>query len=284
MLMGPGRAAAATPLGIPAGLQLWTVKDDLARDFDGTLRALKALGYDRVETAGWAGKTAAEFRASVTGAGLDPISSHYSLGDLMTDTEAKLTFAKEVGARFCMASSPHVPRPLDPAKPWPVAIAEAMTLADWRANAEAMNRIGAVAKSVGIQFGYHNHSAEFLDYEGVTPFAEMARITDPALVDFELDIGWVAAAGADPVELLTTYKDRISLLHIKDLSAPTSGVVAGDMRSVPVGQGIVDWAAVFRAAQGPKLQSWFVEQEPPFANPPLEGLRDSITYLKALEI
>lgn len=285
MLMGPGRAMAATPMGIPAGLQLWTVKDDLARDFDGTLRALKALGYDRVETAGWAGKSAAEFRAGVTGAGLDPISSHYSLGDLMTDTEAKLTFARDVGARFCMASSPHPSRALDPAKPWPVAMAEAMTLADWRSNAEEMNRIGAVAKSVGIQFGYHNHAAEFLDYEGVEPFAEMVRMTDPELVQFELDIGWVAAAGADPVELLTTHKDRISLLHIKDVATAerTPGKIADDLQSVPVGQGTIDWASVFRAAQGGKVQSWFVEQEPPFAHPPLEGLRDSLAYLKALD-
>ena len=284
MVAGVRPAMAATPLGLPAGLQLWTVKEELARDFEGTLRALKALGYERVETAGFLGKTASEFKAALETAGLNALSCHYSLGDLMTDTEAKLTAAREVGARFCMASSPFVPRPMATDKSWVAAMADALTLADWRFNAEEMNRIGAVAKSVGITFGYHNHAAEFLTYEGVEAYAEMARLTDPELVDMELDLGWVAIAGYDPAEMLTRYKDRVSLLHVKDMRTRerTVGVLAADQQTVPVGQGSIDWPAVFRAAQGGKVQGYFVEQEPPFAHPPMEGLRDSLAYLKSI--
>ena len=279
-----GRASAATPLGIPAGLQLWTVKEELTQDFEGTLRALKALGYERVETAGLLGKTPAEFKAALDAAGLTAFSSHYSLGDLMTDTEAKLTAVREVGVKFCMASSPYVPRPMATDKPWVNAMADAMTLADWRMNAEEMNRVGAVAKSLGIKFGYHNHAAEFVSYDGVQAYAEMVRMTDPELVDMELDLGWVAIAGYDPAEMLTRYKDRVSLLHVKDMRTTerTPGVIAADQQSVPVGQGSIDWPAVFRAAQGGKVQGYFVEQEPPFAHPPLEGLRDSLAYLKSI--
>lgn len=279
-----GQARAATPLGLPAGLQLWTVKEELAKDFEGTLRALKAIGYQRVETAGLLGRTPAQFKAALDTAGLEAFSSHYSLGDLRTDTEAKLTAVREIGVKFCVASSPYVPRTMATDKPWVNAMADAMTLADWRMNAEEMNRIGAVAKSVGVRFGYHNHAAEFVTYDGVEAFAEMVRMTDPELVDLELDLGWVAIAGYDPAEMLTRYKDRVSLLHVKDMRTRerTPGVIATDQQSVPVGQGSIDWPAVFRAAQGRKVQSYFVEQEPPFAHPPLEGLQASLTYLAGI--
>lgn len=280
-------ALAARPrvLALPPGLQLWTVKEDLARDFAGTLRRLKSLGYARVEAAGWVDRTPAEFRRGVRAAGLDCMSCHFSMGDLIAEPESRLAAAREVGARFLVASSPALSKPLDPAKPWVLAVADAMTLDDWRRNAEAMNRIGARAKAMGLRFGYHNHPAEFLTIDGVFVFAELLRLTDPALVTFELDLGWVAGAGYDPARILAEHGNRIELLHVKDIAARdrVPGRIVTDLNTTPVGAGSIDWAPVFAAAEKAQIRGWFVEQEPPFTASPLVGLRQSLAYLKALE-
>jgi sugar phosphate isomerase/epimerase len=283
--MLPGGAAART-LPYPPGVQLWTVKEDLARDFEGTLRALGRLGYRRVESAGWHGRTAAQFRAALRAANLDCAAAHYSLRDIIDDTDGRLAFAREVGAKYVIASSPAPARPLDQGKPWSVAVAEAMTLADWRSNAEAMNRIGRRARAMGLRFGYHNHSAEFLAYERRLPMDEILRLTDPANVVLELDIGWVAGAGYDPVDVIRRYASRIHLLHVKDLATTERipGRIVSDERTTVIGAGSIDWPAVFRAARRAPIHSYFVEQEEPFAEPPLQALEKSITYLRNLSI
>lgn len=281
----PFGRAEAFPLGLPPGLQLYAVRDDLARDFAGTLRALRAMGYRRVEAAGWADRSAADFRAAVSDAGLDCVSCHYSLPSLMDGPETKLDFARAVGVRHVIVSSPAPSRPMPAGRPWVVGMAEIMTLADWRANAEALNRLAALAHARGVRFGYHNHAAEFLTYDNVVAFHELARLTDPALVDFEIDIGWVAAAGRDPVEVIRHHGRRVRLLHVKDLATRvrTPGRIADDLTTVPVGSGTIAWPALFAAARRyAHVDAWFVEQEPPFTQPPLEAMRASLAFLSTL--
>ena len=278
----PLGGADAMPLGIPPGLQLWTVKDELAEDFTGTLRALKRIGYARVEAAGYFGRSAADFRSAVTDAGLHCIACHHGLSELIEDADAKLDFARQAGIKYVVASSPAPARPLAAGKPWGIALAEAMRLEDWRSNAEAMNRIGAKAKAMGLVFGYHNHGAEFLRYDGQLAFAELLRLTDPALVMFELDIGWVAAAGVDPAAVLKESGKRIQLLHVKDIARQSVGKDE-EASTVPIGKGSVDWKRTFAAARKAPIRSWFVEQEAPFVQPPLTALAESLAYLKTLK-
>ncbi|WBH15518.1 sugar phosphate isomerase/epimerase family protein [Sphingomonas radiodurans] len=284
-LLGSPAVAASRAMPMP-GVQLWTVKDDLARDFAGTLRQLRRIGYRRIEAAGWVGRSPAEFRAGVKSAGLEPFSCHFSMRDLIDEHETELAQARDVGARYVIASSPASLKPIDPAKPWNIGLAEAMTLADWRRNAEAMNRIGARAKAMGMRFGYHNHAAEMLTYEGATALDEILRITDPALVSLELDLGWVAAAGYDPVEMIKRHSARIELLHVKDIATKVrvTNQIAEDLTTTPIGAGTIDWPAVFDAAAKAKVAGWFVEQEPPFTRPPLEGLQQSMAYLRTLGV
>ena len=278
------RAAAARALPFPPGVQLWTVKDEIARDFEGTLRAIARLGYRRVESAGWQGRTPRQFRDAVRAAGLDCVSAHYGLDDLIADTEGTLGFARDVGVRYVVASSPAPSRPRDESKPWGVGTAEAMTLADWRSNAAAMDRIGRRARAMGLRFGYHNHSAEFLAYERRLPMDEIVRLTDPKNVVLELDIGWVAGAGYDPVDAIERYRSRIHLLHVKDIASAerVPGRIVADSRTTVVGGGTVDWPAVFRAAGRAHVRSYFDEQEEPFTEPPLEALGKSFAYLRGL--
>jgi len=293
MLAGAGllSAGAALPAAIrarrmPPGIQLWTVKEDMARDPEGTLKALGRIGYKRVEAAGWHNRTPAQFRAMCRAAGVDCVSAHYGLGDLIEDADSRLAFARDVGVKYVVASSPAPRRKLDPKKPWPVAVAEAMTLEDWRSNAEAMNRIGAKAKAMGLRFGYHNHSAELLNYNNIVPLDQIVRSTDPAHVVLELDIGWVAAAGYDPVRIINRHAPRIHLLHIKDqLSAErVPGRMIRDDRTTVVGKGTINWPAVFRAARKAPIYSYFVEQEDPFTEPPLRAAAKSLAYLRSINV
>ncbi len=281
----PG-AATARPLRQPPGVQLWTVKDEVAKDFEGTLRAIARLGYRRVESAGWYGRTPAQYRKAIRSAGLDCVSAHYGLADLIKDPEGSLGFARDVGVRYVVASSPAPSRPRDESKPWASGLAEVMTLADWRSNAEAMDRIGHRARQMGMRFGYHNHAVEFLTYERRLAMDEIVRLTDPANVVLELDIGWVAGAGYDPVEVIRRYAPRIHLLHVKDVVSPVRvpGRMLEDSRTTSVGAGTIDWPAVFRAARAAPIHSYFVEQEAPFAEPPLQALAKSIAYLRRLSI
>lgn len=280
----PWGRTEAYPLGLPPGLQLWVVKDELASNFTGTLRALKRIGYARVEAAGFFARSAGDFRSAIADAGLDCVSCHYGLADLIDDTDAKLAFAEKVGVTYCVASSPAPPRPLAQGKPWATALSEAMSLADWQRNAEAMNRIGAKAKAMGLRFGYHNHAAEFLSYDGKLAYGELLRLTDPQLVAMELDIGWVAAAGADPAAVLRDAGRRVQLLHVKDLATRQRrpGRIADDLTTVPVGKGSIDWKRVFAEARKAPIHSWFVEQEAPFSQPPLAALAESLAYLKSI--
>lgn len=282
----PAGAASARPLPYPPGVQLWTVKEEMARDFEGTLRALAKLGYRRVEAAGWHGRTPRQFRDSVRSVGLECVSAHYGLSDLIEDTEGRLAFARDVGVEYVIASSPAPSRPRDESKPWSIGVAEAMTLADWRSNAEAMDRIGRRARAMGMRFGYHNHSTEFIAYERRLPMDEIVRLTDPANVVLELDIGWVGGAGYDPVEIIHRYAPRIHLLHIKDIASAerVPGRMVQDERTTAIGEGTVDWPAVFQAVRRAPIHSYFVEQEEPFAEPPLQALGKSLAYLRGLSI
>jgi sugar phosphate isomerase/epimerase len=284
-MAGPSIAAARRrTLALPPGLQLWTVGSELKRDFDGTLRQLRKIGYRQVETAGWLGRSPADFRRAVTSAGLKIASCHFSMGDLIDEHETELAQARDVGARYIVASSPAISKPLARGKPWPVAVAEAMTLDDWHRNADAMNRIGAQARAMGMRFGYHNHPAEFMTIDGRFVWDELLRLTNPADICFELDLGWVAAAGYDPAAILKKDAARIELLHVKDIAARERepGRIASQLTTTPVGAGSIDWRATFAAADQAPIKAWFVEQEPPFTHSPMEGVAESLGYLRAL--
>jgi sugar phosphate isomerase/epimerase len=279
-------ALAHTGKHIPPGIQLWTVKEDAARDFEGTLKELARIGYKRVEGAGWHGRSAAQVRKALADARLEMPAAHYGLQTLIDETDASLRFAREVGAKYVVASSPAPRRKLDPKKPWSEGVAEAMSLADWRWNAEEMEKIGRKARAMGLRFAYHNHSAELIPYEGRLPLDEIVRLTNPRNVALELDIGWVAGAGHDPVPIIRKYQRRIELLHIKDLVTKerTPGKMVKDERTTVIGQGTLNWRPIFNALKQSPVHSYFVEQEEPFTEPPLKAAAKSLAYMLALHV
>lgn len=275
---------AAFPLGLPVGLQLYTVRAELSKDFDGTLRKVAAIGYKEVEAAGYYKKTAADFRKSIQNAGLTLPAGHYSLQDLLDGTEAKLAFAQEAGLRYVICSFPFVANPgRFHADKYYQEISAGITLDDWKWNFDQFNHMGEQVKKAGMRFGYHNHNIEFRKVNGVLVYDEMLRLTDPALVTMEMDIGWVAATGNDPVAYLEKYPQRYELLHVKDIKPGPPAIEGEGTGSTELGRGTIDWKKVFATAKKASIKHYFVEQEDPFTDMPvMEAIKADYDFVSKL--
>jgi sugar phosphate isomerase/epimerase len=275
---------SASPLGLPVGLQLYTVRAELAKDFDGTLRRLAAIGYKEVEAAGYYKKSAADFRKAVESAGLSLPSGHYSLQDLLDNTDAKLAFAHEAGLQYVICSFPFVANPgRFHADKYYQEISAGITLDDWKWNFDQFNLMGEKVKKAGMKFGYHNHNIEFKKLGGVLVYDEMLRLTDSTLVKMEMDIGWVAATGNDPVAYLEKYPQRYELLHVKDIKPGPPSTEGEGTGSTELGRGTIDWKKVFAAAKKASIKHYFVEQEDPFVDMPvMEAIKVDFDYVSSL--
>ena len=273
------------PLNLPIGLQLYAVREDVAKDLPAALKAVAAIGYREVELAGAPKVPAAKLRALLQEYGLTAPSMHAGMSDMQTEQQARIDYAKAVGAEYLVVSFPWTADSRFRKAPSDsnATLAAGMTLDDWKWNADQLNRIGSLARKAGIRCGYHNHNIEFRTYNGVTAYDELLRLTDPALVTMEMDIGWVVAAGADPVSYLTKHADRISLLHVKDVAKGAKITTdRTETQTTEVGGGQVDWRQLFAAIKPKQVRHYFVEQEN-FARPPLEAMKISFDYLNRLE-
>ena len=274
----------AYPMGLPLGLQLYSLRELLPKDFDGTLKAVAAAGYTEVEAAGFYAMSAQDFKQSVNAAGLKCVSAHYSLALLQPQLESIIRYASDLGLQYIVCASPALKDPskvkLSPKDPgYHEAWVQAFTLDDWKWNAEQYNEIGSRVKGYGMKFGYHNHTTEFRKLGKVIPYDELIRLTDPELVTFEMDCGWVSVAEYNPAEYLTKYPTRITMLHVKDFDLKKS---AGHPQSTELGHGTIDYKAIFEAARkGGHLTHYFVEQED-FDVPPLEAIKLDAEYMQQL--
>ena len=259
---------AAKPLGLPIGLQLYSVREMMPKDFDGTLAKVRAAGYTEVEPAGYYDRTAAEFRKAMDKAGLRAVSTHHPMKVLLPRLDELIEYGHELGLDYIVSPSP---TRRDPALTGP------LTLDDWRWTADQLNHVGEKVKAAGMVFGYHNHTPEFGTEGGVVFYDELLRLTDPKLVSFEMDCGWVVAAGRNPVEYLSKTPERFPLLHVKDMVKGATG----EMHSAIMGRGVIDYRPILRAATG--LKHYFVEQEE-FDMDVIESLRLDAEYMKKLDL
>jgi sugar phosphate isomerase/epimerase len=259
---------AAKPLGLPIGLQLFSVRELLAKDFSGTLAKVYAAGYTEVEAAGYYGRTAAEFRRAMDQAGLRCVSTHHPLSVLKPRLSELIEYGHELGLGYIICSSS---MRRDPTLKGP------LTLDDWRWAAAEFNRIGEKVKADGMTFGLHNHIPEFGAEGGVVFYDELLHLTDPKLVVFEMDCGWVSAAGRNPVDYLSKTPERFPMLHVKDMVRREDGI----FHSTVMGRGVVDYRPILRAATG--LKHYFIEQEE-FDMDVMEALRLDAEYLRKLSV
>ena len=263
------RQLEAMPLKMPIGLELYSVRNLLPKDFDGTLRQVGEAGYKEAEAAGFYNKPAADFKGAMDRAGLRCISAHYTLTQFRTQLDELVEYAHGVGLEYMICSSSGGVHRDASAKGEP-------SLDDWRYIAEEFNRVGAKVKAAGMTFGVHNHVPEFAVKDGVLVYDELLKLTDPKLVAFEMDCGWVTAAGHNPVDYLSKTPERFPLLHVKDMTREASG----GYHSVVLGTGVIDYHPILHAATGAK--HYFVEQEE-FAGDTLTELRADAAYMRKMD-
>ena len=274
----------AAPSKPQIGLQLYSVRQMLAKDYAGTLKLVADIGYRNVEAAGFYNHSAAEVKQAMATAGLNCFSAHYSLADLLKSVDATIAYANELGLEYVICSSPSVADPSRfanaPGGAWQ-AMHNSMTADDWKWNAEQFNQLGKKMKAQGLKFGYHNHTMEFRDLGGGTNgYQILLKDTDPAVVTLEMDCGWVAAGGGNPAEILLAHPTRFSLLHIKDFKAAQPGQEPGQRVSTELGKGSVDFKPIFAAARKIGIQYAIVEQEE-FDIPAADALKIDFQFMQA---
>ena len=230
----------------PLALQLYTVRDHLEKDPEATFRRLREIGYEHVETAGFMGRTAADFRACLDEAGLAPAAMHVGFDQLSASPAQVLENSLVLGVKYAVISY----MKFDDA-------------AAWIAAARVADDAGALLKKAGVQLCYHNHGHEFERFDGETALDLIMQNSDPDMLGLELDICWTCVGGVDPVALIQKYADRMPLIHVKDYR-----IDDGVFSFAEVGHGRIDWPLIFNATKAAHAAWYVVEQD--------ESLRDSI--------
>jgi len=273
----------ANALGLPLGLQLYSVRDILPKDYEGTLHQVAALGYREVEAAGFFGHSPAEVKQAMDRAGLHCVSAHYPLTQLLPKVDETIQFGKDLGLSYIVCSSPMLKDPSRVRDAGSRAARESMTLDDWHWNADQFNRIGEKVNAAGMRFAYHNHTPEFRSENGVVFYDELLRSTDPTKVSMELDCGWAVVAGQKPADLLSRYPTRFSMLHVKDFKMSPTTTPSDPPPSTEMGRGTIDYHPIFEAAKKAHIEHAFVEQEQ-FDIPPMEALKIDADYMRAVTV
>lgn len=277
------------------GLQLYTLGPLPFKDLTGTLAKVAAMGYREVELPGLLGKKPEELRAAADGAGLRVTSLHLGTtkgsppGAVTVDSDpAEIAgILKTLGAEAVILPMLPIPAGFQPrtGDNFQTTFSQAVAQAGkdyWRSTAVYLNRCGSGLRKHGVLFGYHNHNVEFTPVDGGTGFDILARETDPALVSFEVDIGWVAAAGLDPLRFIERHAGRLRWMHVKDMKASTRPNFAFQMDPTEIGSGILHWERLLPAAYRAGVRHFFVEQEPPFVTDRLDAAAKSAAYLRQL--
>jgi sugar phosphate isomerase/epimerase len=270
----PGRGEpTSTPVGggdERLGVQLYSVRRELEVDLPGTLARLSQMGFRNVETHNFFGRSAAEFRALLESHGLAARSMHVRFEDLEADPAPAIADAKALGAEFIVC-------------PW-IPHGDAFDAEDHARAMALFLRVGHLAKAAGLRFAYHVHGYELHPGGlGETFFDQMIQQSPPGVVDFELDVYYVALGGGDPLAYLERYPGRFPLIHLKDMKKGTqTGTRKGKTEvtnSVTLGTGTIDFPTVIPAALAQGSRWLLLEDENPAA---LTQLPQSLAYLRGL--
>ena len=239
---------------VPWGLQLYSLREQFNKDVPGTLDQVRAFGITNVELAGTYGVTPEKFKEQLDARQLKAISGHFSYEQCRDHIEDVAREAKLLGLEYAgCAWIPHKD-PFDEKT--------------CREAAAVFNRAGEALAKHGIKFFYHTHGYEFLPHGDGTLFDLLMAETKPEYVRIEMDVFWIVHPGQDPVKFLEKYGKRVELMHIKDMKRGTPHGFNGQSdvtNSVVLGEGIIDWPNVFRAAQKAGVKWYFIEDESPLS-------------------
>ena len=256
------------------GVQLYTVRGEMKKDFEGTIAQVASIGYKEVEFAGYFGRSPQQARATLHKNGLTSPACHVDYKLLAPDQwPAQIESAKVIGQSYIV--NPWIPEELR------------KTEDDWKRATDTFNRAGEASKKAGIQFAYHNHWFEFLPVNGKRPYDMLLEMCDPNLVKMELDLCWITVAGADPLPYFDRYPGRFPLVHVKDMKKLPKVSTAGkqDFGSslkdmTEVGSGVIDWKRIFAQSDKAGIKHYIVEHDNP--KHPFESIKSSYEYLTKL--
>ena len=266
------------------GLQLYSVRDELAADFEGTMRFVAECGYEGVEFAGLYGKSAKEVKALTDELGLDPISAHVSLAEFLADMEGSLKTYKEIGCKYLVI--PYLPEEYRP------------EAGNFTETLKIMEYIGEKVTEAGFTLLYHNHDFEFTKIDGEYYLDTIYRKISPDLLKTELDTCWVNVGGEDPAAYVRKYSGRAPVVHLKDFfmrGRQKEGLyeLIGIDKKVenkgenfgfrPIGHGMQNIPGLLAASVDAGAEWVIVEQDRPAAGDnALDSVKASADYLKTL--
>jgi sugar phosphate isomerase/epimerase len=237
-------ARTARAASVPVGIELYTVRDALAKDLAGTVRAVAKLGYQIVEFYSpyysWTPSLASDVRKLLDDLGIQCRSTHNDNRVFTPDGIQKaIELNQIIGSKYIVMASP----------------GQVSTADSWKQVADRLNAGAEKLKPLGMFAGYHNHGAEWQAVEGKRPMDILATNTDKS-VALQFDVGTCVASGADPVEWITSNPGRIKSMHCKDWKA------GGKEYAVLFGEGDAPWAKIFAAAESVGgIEYYLIEQE-----------------------
>ncbi|MBQ7779844.1 MAG: sugar phosphate isomerase/epimerase [Clostridia bacterium] len=267
------------------GLQLYSVRDAMEKDMDATLKAVKEMGYDYVEFAGYFGKTAEEVKALLDKYDLKAISVHQAIDLFEKEGKAAVDYLNTIGVKYS-------------AIPW---YDKNELYNNWDNTVKKFAEVSKLLKAGGIQLMYHNHDFEFVKIDGEYVLDKLYRTLDSETLMPEIDTCWVHYAGVNPAEYVKKYSGRIKVLHLKDFvckklgGGPVYALIDEDGNEIknaskedngfkftPVGSGIQDWNEILTAADEAGVEYVIVEQDDSYEQCSLEAAKMSRDYLKTL--
>ena len=244
---------------VPIALQLYTVSQDVEKDLAGTLRKVAGIGYAGVEFAGFGQWKPSELKSLLADLNLLPAGAHVAIDRLDKGLDAIIEFSVELGNQYIVC-------------PW-IPPDRRKDKSDWLAIGRLFNSIGERCRRSGLSFCYHNHSFEFQKFEDEYGLDILFGATDPESVKFEPDTYWIKHAGLDPADYIRRYAKRCPLIHLKDMAADEKRSFA------EIGRGILDWPAIFEAAEAAGAE-WYIVEQDTCPGPPIESARVSFESLR----
>ncbi|MCG9971970.1 sugar phosphate isomerase/epimerase family protein [Christiangramia crocea] len=256
----------------PLGLQLYSLRETIGDDVNGTVEKVAGVGFKEVETYGYSsengfwGLSVSEFKKLLTDNGLNSPSGHYGLDKYLSKEGSKSDFAYTLDVANGLDQQyviiPHISDKLR------------TSIDDYKRMAEKLNEAGEMCKDAGLKLAYHNHAFEFDNYNGENGYDVFLNNTEKDLVAFEMDIYWVVRAEKDPVQLFRDHPGRFQLWHVKDMSKTNNEL------NTEIGSGTIDFKKIFDMAKEAGGKHFIIEQEN-FEMDPYKSLSQSYRYIKS---
>ena len=268
------------------GIQLYSIRDAMEQDMDKTLKAVKDMGYDYVEFAGYFGKTAEEVKSILDKYGLEAVSVHQGIELFEEQGQTAVDYLNALGVKYC-------------AIPW--YSTDAFLPENFDSTKEKFTKVSKLLKDNGIQLMYHNHDFEFKKIDGEYILDRLYASLDNDVLMPQIDTCWVHYAGVNPSDYVRKYSGRIKVLHLKDFvceklgGGPVYALIDKEgketksdnkedngFKLVPVGSGIQDWKSILEAASDAGVEYVIVEQDSSVDRDPLDAAKMSREYLRTL--